>query len=255
VAGGGQRFPGLRHGDAEVHQLHSAARGQDDVRGLHVAVEDAGGVGVLERGGEGREGGKRLRDRQGPALQPRLQGLAVRQLHGQVGKPEDGILPHGHDAHDGRVAERAQGLRFADEPHARFAVRGGLEDLERRDHAVAHHGVHAVDRAHPALAEAVLDDPIADAVAGSQHPFTVRVGKATGPRTAVAAASWWSGAEASWRPAGAASSAEATDAARPRAPVPRSRGPERLPPRVTRAPQRRAAAPTAGASPSRARRR
>ena len=88
VAGRGERLPRLRHGDAEVHELHPAAAAEDDVRGLDVAVEDAGRVRVLERGGEGREGGERLRQGQRAALQPRLQGLAVRELHGQVGQPE-----------------------------------------------------------------------------------------------------------------------------------------------------------------------
>src|SRR6185503_3625110 len=111
---------------------------------------------------------------------------------GQVGKTEAGILPYGHDAHDGRMAERAQGLRLADEPHARLAVRGGLEDLERRDHAVAHHRVHAVDRAHASFAEAVLDHPVADAIAGAQHPFTapVRAARVTAPRPAPTGGSW-----------------------------------------------------------------
>src|SRR6185503_2107290 len=177
---------------------------------------------------------------------------------GQVGKTEAGILPYGHDAHDGRMAERAQGLRLADEPHARLAVRGGLEDLERRDHAVAHHRVHAVDRAHPAFAEAVLDDPVADAVACAQHPFTgpVPAGTEMAPRTAVAAQWWsWSGAEASWPPAGGASSAEATDGARPRARGQRRRRTRKRRARAAPARRRQATAPGEAASPARARRR
>ena len=138
VAGRGQRFPRLSHGDAEVDELDPAPGREDDVRGLDVAVEDAGGVRVLERGGEGREGGERLRDGEGAALQALLERLAVRELHGQVRQPEAGIQADGHDAHDGGVGERAQRLRLAHEPHARLAVRRGLEDLEGRDHAVAH---------------------------------------------------------------------------------------------------------------------
>ena len=67
-------------GDAEVENLRSA-RGQQDVGGLDVAVDDAGGMSRLEGVGEGRAD---LED--GPQVQRAvtdslLQGLTLEQLH------------------------------------------------------------------------------------------------------------------------------------------------------------------------------
>ena len=169
VSGGGERAPGLSHRDAEVHELHSATAAQDDVGRLDVAVEDPRGVRVLEGGGERRECGQRLREGERAPLQTRLERLAMRQLHGQVGQPPHGVLADGHHAHDGGMAERAQRLRLAHEPRARLRVGVGLEHLERGHHAVTEHRVDAVDGAHAALSEAVVDHPVADPVAGAQH--------------------------------------------------------------------------------------
>ncbi len=56
--------------EPEVEHLHAAIDGEDHVRGLEVAVEDAGGVGVDERSRDGEANPDRLARRERPARRP-----------------------------------------------------------------------------------------------------------------------------------------------------------------------------------------
>ena len=73
------RLGGL--GDAEVADLHPAVLGQQDVGGLDVAVDEAGGVGDRQRAGDlgGDVGGDPRVDL--AVVEPGAQGLAAHQLH------------------------------------------------------------------------------------------------------------------------------------------------------------------------------
>ena len=79
---GRRGFVGLTRGDlgdAEIHQLRLAARGQEHVRRLDVAMDDAERVGRVERIGERCADCDDLGQRQRPALEAVLQGLAFEQ--------------------------------------------------------------------------------------------------------------------------------------------------------------------------------
>ncbi len=161
-----EKLPGLGQArgldlrDAEVGDLHRAVGGDDDVRGLHVAVDDAAPVRVIEGlGGMGDD----LRD---PVPRERLfladqllQVLSLDVLHGDEG----GLVLLAHVVHgdDVRVVEGAGGLGFAEEPLAELALlevvlRGRADRLER-DEAADHRVLSEVDDAHRALAQ-LADD-------------------------------------------------------------------------------------------------
>ena len=73
----------LRLGEPEVEELHPA-RGQHDVAGLQIAVDDARGVCGSQRVGDLLGDRKQLRNRQWAALQSIGERFAVEELHHQV---------------------------------------------------------------------------------------------------------------------------------------------------------------------------
>jgi hypothetical protein len=135
-----------------------ATLGEHRVVGLEVAVDDAGGVGLRKRAGDGAD----HRDR-GPhaersvALHPLAEALTVEQLHGD----EEGavvILSEVVEGDDVGVLQLADGSRLLDEALHRQVVVGqhradALEgDLPAK--GLLHRHVH---RAHAAEAEQRLD--------------------------------------------------------------------------------------------------
>ena len=118
--GDGRR--GVLHGagDAEVHHLHRARRGQHDVAGLDVPVDDAGAVGVLQRVQDAGDDLHGLGDGHGLALAEELADrVPLDVLHDDVGHRADGAVGGGDlllarvvDGDDGRVVEGGGGLRL-----------------------------------------------------------------------------------------------------------------------------------------------
>ena len=149
--------------EAEVDES-PAVRGEEEVRRLHVAVDDAR---VVQRG-EGLEQVEGQRDRlfggQRPALQPRRQGLAGEQLHDDVGLGV--VLADLVDRAEVRVAHPGGGPRLAQEAAARRVV-GALQDLER-DVPAERLVLGEVHSAHAALADDPHDPVASEALSGRQ---------------------------------------------------------------------------------------
>ena len=125
----GRRRVGYRAGDAEVHDLHLAGRGDHDVARLDVAVHHSGPVGVLERRehsvdhADGRDGLER------PVVDDVLQQPPLDVLHDDEGQLhlvapgiDHGLLARVEHANDGGVRHSCRGLRLLAESHAERRV-------------------------------------------------------------------------------------------------------------------------------------
>ena len=151
--------------EAEVEELDLPAMGQQEVRRLDVAVQDAPRVGVGQPVGGlgskvdhvgGREGA--------PCLQQGLEGQPLRILHGDEVAVADAIGIEGPD--HVRVIQSAHQLHLALET----GERPGASDVSRLENLQgddpAHHSVRGlVDLAHRTLAEELEDDIAAEAQA------------------------------------------------------------------------------------------
>ena len=153
-----------RAGDAEVHHLHVAARGEHHVAGLDVAVDDPGAVAVVERG---QHAAGDLERPLGQDLAALAQDVAQRPagdvLHDDVGLGDPGpvggrLLAGVVDRHDRGVVERGRRLRLAAEPGLERRVAGqvGAQPLDRDDPAEPGVGALA-DLGHPAAAEELAE--------------------------------------------------------------------------------------------------
>ena len=148
--------PGL--GEAEVEHLDLPVGRELHVRGLQVAVDDALGVGLLERLGDLLRDLERLLDGDGAARETLLEVLALHELERQEGLAVRVL--ESVDRGDVRVVERGEQLRLALEAGEALGV---LRHLERQhlDRDVATEGRvgGAVDLAHPAGPEG-RGDPV-----------------------------------------------------------------------------------------------
>ena len=160
-------------GDAEIEELDevlvAAARRQDDVVGLEIAVDDAG---LVRRGERIRD---LERDRQRPlGRQRRLgpdhlrQGDPRQVLHDEVDEPIAAAragLDHAvvDDVDDVRVADRVDRLGLGEEPGDDVLVRRelGVKDLEG-DLLADARVLRKIDGSHPALAQLLGDQIVAD---------------------------------------------------------------------------------------------
>ncbi len=144
--------------EAEVHELRDALRVDDDVVGLHVAVDDPVLVGVRE--GE-REPVGDLRRAPGGKLAFLDELLALDELHDEVGPPA-----HGSGVVDldyVPVAELADRGRLAPEAFERLLARARrVEDDLDRDVSLEPGVEPAVDDAHAAAAELAIDPVMVD---------------------------------------------------------------------------------------------
>ena len=144
--------------DPEVEDLADEPAGgravQEDVRRLHVAVNDALLMGEVERA---RHAGADVTERLGVdrpfALDARGEGLAVEQLEDQERRAVLG-LAEVEDPHDARVLHAADRL--------------GLVEEATQEHLVAHHlGLHDL-QSHVAVDELVASRPDGAARAGAE---------------------------------------------------------------------------------------
>ena len=90
-------------GDAEVDDFRSAVRGDEDVFGFEVAVNDAGLVGVQGGVADPAEGGEFLAERDCGGSGPCIEGGAVDEFHGDPAT--GGALAGGENPCDGGVFE------------------------------------------------------------------------------------------------------------------------------------------------------
>ena len=138
-------------GDAEVDE-HRVAVDDEDVAGLDVAVDDAGGVDDVERLGDAAGEPVQLGRRQGPplgdVLVERRAGHVARHDVG-VGAVDVGV----DDGRDPRAADAAQGVDLAAQPGPGVGVVGDVlaEHLDR--HGATVPVEREVHHPHAALAE------------------------------------------------------------------------------------------------------
>ena len=157
-----QRRLGDRPGDAEVRHLDLAVAADDDVPGLHVAVDDPLRVGCRKRpGNRGRDPRGLARRECAIGAQDRREVLTVDELHDD--ERTAWILAVVVDADDVGVRKRRHGAGL--EPEARREIRVaeilGTEQLD--GDVAAQLGVgRAVDGRHAALSDQ-LDQPVAAA--------------------------------------------------------------------------------------------
>jgi hypothetical protein len=155
-----------RRRDAEIGDLGGAARGDDQVAGLDVAVHDAGLVRGVERpgrladdvqGGVGREPARPGQDRG--------QRLAVHQFHDQVGAAELRRLTVVVDPRDARMGQAGRVPGLGPEPGQEGLVAGppGRQQLDRDG------PVEQIILAAPHLAHAAGRDAVGQPVPAGQQ--------------------------------------------------------------------------------------
>ena len=184
-----QRRLGDRPGDAEVGHLDLAVAADEDVPGLHVAVDDPLGVGRGERPGHRGRDPRRLAWRERAiGAQDRRKVLTVDELHDDERAVRVLAVVVDPDDVGMRQGRRRAGL----EPEARREIRVaqvlGTEQLD--GDVAAQLGVGgAVDGRHAALAEQ-LDQPVAAAQHRSDLRQNVSPSCGAGPLPAHRAASY-----------------------------------------------------------------
>ena len=159
-----------RPGQPEVGDLDPAVVGEQDVLGLHVAVDHPGLVRGGQRGQHRVEHGERLGRRHRGFLADQVaQGVAGDVLHGQEQRAV--VVALVEDGHHVGVGEPGRGVRLADEAGRELVVvpEPGVHHLERADPVQAQVG-RLVDGRH-----AAAGDPWADAVATIEHAPDHRV--------------------------------------------------------------------------------
>ena len=170
--------------EPEVQDLHLAGTRHEDVGGRHVAVDDAGGVGRIERVGHLAADVDDLRQRQGRLFQAVAQRLPVEQLHDEEGlRVAEAELVNRADV---RVVERRRGPGLAFEPEVGLPVVrvGACQELDR--HMAAEREVERlVDLSHPAAAQPAEHAVMRERLADHTAPATTRpslAGSLAGPR-------------------------------------------------------------------------
>ena len=156
-------------GEPEVGQVGDAAGVEADVRGRDVAVDDAAGVGHVERVGDRGEEGDDLRRGQRAAGPDDLGKVGpVEEPHRQVQLPLP--LPGGMHGHDVGVLEGGEGVDLAEEPLAIRRVGGeGRGDQLEGDAPAGPLLGGQVDDAHPAPGEDGVDLVAGEDAAGGER--------------------------------------------------------------------------------------
>ena len=152
-----RRRVGGELGQAEVEHLHLAAPGDEDVRGLDVAVKDALAVRRVQRIGNLRADVEQGAEVERPSAQPLVERLALEQLHRQIALSL--VLVEAVDRADvGMVqATRRCGLRAGTARWLRSVASLPVgQDLD--GHLTPElHVLSAIDDAHAAGAELIED--------------------------------------------------------------------------------------------------
>ena len=140
--------------NAEVRDVHGAEMVDQDVRGLEIAMENAGRVRRGEASGDRCPHARHFRRRE-PAVpaQQCLEVVALDQLHGEEGS--GAVSADVMDTTDGGVRDPPRQPHLVDQPTTvhRAVDPQGLE----RDREVEHEVVHGVDHAHATDTELSLD--------------------------------------------------------------------------------------------------
>ena len=158
-------------GEAEVEDLHHPVAGDDQVRRLDVAMDDAAAVGLGEAKGDLRGDIQRLLDAQRPALDLAAQGLAVVERHGEIEAAVRRVSELQDGAEIGMV-EAGRGARLLLEPLARPRIAGQLRGQEFEGDGAREPGVPSlVDHPHPATAEQLQDLEAVHPLADPAHRF------------------------------------------------------------------------------------
>ena len=152
-------------GEAEVGDDDAAVVADEDVVGLEVAVDEAGGLGGGEAAAGGDEGGEDLAPGAGGAAEPLTEGDAVDQLHGEedLGASDADVV----DGDDAGVGEAGHRLGLAEEALGGGAADVGADQLQGAP-AVELRVVGGVDDAHAAGAEALEDEVAAEGGAAGE---------------------------------------------------------------------------------------
>src|SRR5262249_51261005 len=148
----GGRDTGPRQAEVEQLRVQSAAAAsarQKDVARLEIAMDDAGAMGAVERGGHLRRDGERVGEWQRPAREARRERLAFEALHDD--ERGAAIVADVMQRADVRMGELRYRARFAFEPLAELRV--GSEARRQNldgDRALEACVAGAIDLAHPA---------------------------------------------------------------------------------------------------------
>ena len=138
--------------EAEVEDLEAAFLRDPEVLGLQVAMDNTFLVGRREALGHLDRELRRLAGRQGAALEPRAQRLALEELHHDVERLS--LRREIVDAEDVRMVQRGHGLGLALESGQRVAVLREVLGQHLHRHETIQPGVLGLkDLAHPARTE------------------------------------------------------------------------------------------------------
>ena len=164
-AGGEAAVLLVEPGDAEVDQLHVGVVVDQNVTGLHIAVDDADSVHSSEATGDLRAQGDSSFFVEGLVVGEGGEGLADDDLQGHPRRAE--VFARGVHAHDVVVLDAREGPGFAQKAGAAFGVVVVVsEDFERHVSAEALVD-RGVDLAHAAFTEGFAHDVAGDA--GARH--------------------------------------------------------------------------------------
>jgi hypothetical protein len=152
--------------EAEVRDPRHVVVGDDDVRGLEIAVDDPGGVRERQAVAHGARDADDARGRHRPVVDQLGERAAVDEVHDDVGQPALGRAVV-DDSDDVRVREPARALGLAREPLAHRRRRAGV--AEQHLHGVAlvreRRVVRLVHAPHAALADEPIDHVATDRLA------------------------------------------------------------------------------------------
>jgi hypothetical protein len=154
--------------EAEVHHLHVPVRGQHDVGGLQIAMEEPALVRFLQRFGDLAGQSQGLGQPERAVLQAPVERVAGDVLHDQEDRVA--LFADLEDLADVRMIERGHRHRFAPQPLPRLHVGGGggWEQLDR-DLTIETGVVGAIDLAHAALTDLGDEAVAAETSAGRER--------------------------------------------------------------------------------------
>ena len=190
----GARRPGARErllGESEVRDVDVIVLGQQQVRGLDVAVDEAAEMDRVERGtglvGDPRRP-LRLQGTDDAHQRPHVGALDV--AHRQVRDPV--VLADVVDGDDVGVLDGCGGARFGQEPlaHASLLEQFGCDHLQRDD-PVEVELAGAVDDAHPAATDDRFDPVPCEQDARGEHVCCIS--EPLGPHQGGYSADGWRG--------------------------------------------------------------